>query len=71
MTEDTLQNTDKTLNDDNSNVVWNVPNVLSSIRLLMSFFVFGFIVFQFYLVALVLFVIAAGTDWIDGWWAFQ
>lgn len=54
---------------DNSNVIWNVPNVLSSIRLVMSFFVFGFIVFEFYLVALILFVIAAGTDWIDGWWA--
>lgn len=51
------------------NVIWNVPNTLSAIRLLMSFVVFGMIVFEFYIVALVLFVIAAGTDWIDGWWA--
>lgn len=53
----------------NEDVIWNVPNVLSSIRLIMSFVVFGAIVFEFYLLALVLFVIAAGTDWIDGWWA--
>ena len=51
------------------NTVWNVPNVLSSIRLFLSFVVFGLIVFEVYLLALILFVVAAGTDWIDGWWA--
>ena len=65
--ETTDPSSDQTV--DNSNVIWNVPNVLSAIRLLMSFVVFGMIAFEGYLIALVLFVIAAGTDWIDGWWA--
>ena len=49
--------------------VWNVPNVLSGIRLIMAFMVVGAIPAQAYTTALVLFVIAASTDWIDGWWA--
>lgn len=55
--------------ESNLNVIWNVPNVLSATRLLMSFAVFGLIAFEIYLWALILFAIAAGTDWIDGWWA--
>ena len=51
------------------NVIVNVPNSLSAIRLVISFVVCGLIATEFYMVALVLFVIAAGTDWIDGWWA--
>ena len=51
------------------NVIWNVPNTLSALRLLISLVVFGFIVYEGYRVALVLFALAAGTDWIDGWWA--
>jgi CDP-diacylglycerol--glycerol-3-phosphate 3-phosphatidyltransferase len=49
--------------------VWNVPNVLSAIRLLLSIGVFALIPLHCYWWALLLFVIAAGTDWIDGWWA--
>lgn len=52
-----------------SNKVWNVPNVLSAIRLLMAFVVFALIPLHFYIPAFILFVIAAGTDWVDGWWA--
>jgi CDP-diacylglycerol--glycerol-3-phosphate 3-phosphatidyltransferase len=51
------------------NQIWNVPNVLSMIRLVMSCVVFALIPLQCYLAAFWLFVIAAGTDWIDGWWA--
>lgn len=51
------------------NVIVNVPNSLSAIRLVISFVVCGLIAANVYLVALILFVIAAGTDWIDGWWA--
>ena len=51
------------------NVIVNVPNSLSAIRLVISFVVCGLIAADVYLVALILFVIAAGTDWIDGWWA--
>ena len=49
--------------------IWNVPNVLSAIRLLLSFVTFALIPLHFYWSALWLFLIAAGTDWIDGWWA--
>lgn len=48
---------------------FNVPNTLSAIRLLLSFAVVALLPMQLYLVAFVLFVIAAGTDWIDGWYA--
>jgi CDP-diacylglycerol--glycerol-3-phosphate 3-phosphatidyltransferase len=49
--------------------VFNVPNKLSAARLLISIVVCALIPLQFYWAALVLFVIAAGTDWLDGWYA--
>ena len=51
------------------NQVWNVPNQLSAARLVLSFVVFGLIATGCYLAAFWCFVIAAGTDWIDGWYA--
>jgi CDP-diacylglycerol--glycerol-3-phosphate 3-phosphatidyltransferase len=48
---------------------WNVPNALSAIRLVMAVVVCGLIEWQSWNLALILFVIAASTDWIDGWWA--
>jgi CDP-diacylglycerol--glycerol-3-phosphate 3-phosphatidyltransferase len=50
-------------------VIWNVPNVLTIARLVLSIFCFVCFVFDWYLAALVFFVIAAGTDWVDGYWA--
>lgn len=52
-----------------SNVVVNVPNVLTAIRLLLAIVVFALIPLEQYQIALVLFVIAAATDWMDGYWA--
>jgi CDP-diacylglycerol--glycerol-3-phosphate 3-phosphatidyltransferase len=49
--------------------IWNVPNQLTMARLVLSVLCFVFLAFDYYLVALVLFVIAAGTDWVDGYWA--
>ncbi len=49
--------------------VWNVPNRISAARLALSILVFVFIPLGWYWAALISFVIAAGTDWIDGWWA--
>lgn len=49
--------------------VWNVPNKLSMARLILAFVVFGLIPLGFYWLAFWFFVIAAGTDWIDGWYA--
>ena len=48
---------------------WNVPNALSSIRLLLAVAVCGCIEWALWTQALILFVVAASTDWIDGWWA--
>ena len=49
--------------------VWNVPNALSIARLALAIIVCGLIEFHAYTAALVCFTIAAGTDWIDGWYA--
>jgi CDP-diacylglycerol--glycerol-3-phosphate 3-phosphatidyltransferase len=50
-------------------VIWNVPNTLTIARLVLSVFCFVFFVFEWYLPALIFFAIAAGTDWVDGFWA--
>ncbi len=51
------------------NVVWNVPNMLTIARLVLAVICFVFLAVEWYLPALVLFAIAAGTDWIDGFYA--
>jgi CDP-diacylglycerol--glycerol-3-phosphate 3-phosphatidyltransferase len=50
-------------------VIWNVPNVLTMARLVLSVICFVLLAIDWYLAGLVLFAIAAGTDWIDGFWA--
>lgn len=52
-----------------TNAVLNVPNALTTVRFLLSIVVFVLIHRQQYVAALVVFNIAASTDWIDGWWA--
>jgi len=52
-----------------SNVVLNVPNVITAARLVLAVVVFLLIPLERYLAAMIVFVVAAGTDWIDGWWA--
>jgi CDP-diacylglycerol--glycerol-3-phosphate 3-phosphatidyltransferase len=55
-----------------SNSIINVPNVLSMARLVLAIVVFTLLPWQRYettLAALVVFVVAASTDWIDGYWA--
>ena len=47
----------------------NVPNQLTLARILLSVVLFLFLVLEFYKTSFVLFVITAGTDWIDGYWA--
>lgn len=49
--------------------VWNVPNILSTTRLVLAVFVGILIEWQFFLIAAIIFVIAASTDFVDGWWA--
>lgn len=52
-----------------SRAVWNVPNVLSLSRLPLAAVLCGLIAYRQWDVALVVFAIAAFTDWLDGWWA--
>ncbi len=48
---------------------WNVPNALSSVRLLLAIIVFILIEWRLLWPATICFLVAACTDWIDGWWA--
>jgi CDP-diacylglycerol--glycerol-3-phosphate 3-phosphatidyltransferase len=48
---------------------WNVPNTLTLSRLVLAGFVFALIAYGYYAVALVIFVIAALTDALDGYLA--
>lgn len=49
--------------------VLNVPNALSAARLILACVVFILIELDLFLAAFILFVLAASTDWVDGWWA--
>ncbi len=49
--------------------IFNVPNQISAARFLLAVIMFVLIPLQQYLAALVVFVIAASTDWVDGYWA--
>ena len=52
-----------------SNIIFNVPNALTTARFVLSIAVFVLIPLEQYAAAVIVFVIAASTDWIDGWWA--
>jgi CDP-diacylglycerol--glycerol-3-phosphate 3-phosphatidyltransferase len=47
----------------------NLPNQLTSLRLILSVILFCFIAREEYLLSMILFIIAAGTDWLDGYYA--
>jgi CDP-diacylglycerol--glycerol-3-phosphate 3-phosphatidyltransferase len=49
--------------------IFNVPNQLTTLRLLLSIGLFVLIELEYFMPAMVVFVIAAGTDWLDGYWA--
>jgi len=49
--------------------VFNLPNKLTSLRLILAVVLFCTIIWEQYLGSFVLFVIAAGTDWLDGYYA--
>ncbi len=57
------------MNSIETNSNWNVPNALSSIRLILAMFVCGLIELGWYQTALICFIVAVSTDWIDGYWA--
>ena len=47
----------------------NVPNRISAARLVLSVVLFFLIPLKLFWAAVVVFVVAAGSDWIDGWYA--
>jgi CDP-diacylglycerol--glycerol-3-phosphate 3-phosphatidyltransferase len=52
--------------------IFNIPNQLTSLRLILAVVMFCLIPWGktwSYLTCLVLFLLAAGTDWLDGWYA--
>jgi CDP-diacylglycerol--glycerol-3-phosphate 3-phosphatidyltransferase len=57
------------MSDSTPNPLLNVPNFLSLVRIPLAVAIFACIVHHFWLAALVLFLVATATDWLDGWWA--
>ncbi|MGD0899441.1 MAG: CDP-diacylglycerol--glycerol-3-phosphate 3-phosphatidyltransferase [Thermoguttaceae bacterium] len=49
--------------------VFNLPNQLTTLRLLLSVVLFGLIAWEHYMTSLALFILAGATDWLDGFWA--
>jgi CDP-diacylglycerol--glycerol-3-phosphate 3-phosphatidyltransferase len=49
--------------------VWTVPNILSGARLALSIVMFVLVEREHHAAALAVFLLAASTDWVDGWWA--
>lgn len=47
----------------------NVPNLLTTARLVLSIVVFVLVPMRCYFSALLVFIVAASTDWVDGYWA--
>jgi CDP-diacylglycerol--glycerol-3-phosphate 3-phosphatidyltransferase len=47
----------------------HVPNLLSFARIPLAVVLFACIVYQWWPAALVVFLVATATDWLDGWWA--
>jgi CDP-diacylglycerol--glycerol-3-phosphate 3-phosphatidyltransferase len=50
-------------------VMFNLPNQLTFLRLIIAVILFCVIAWGYYLAGMVLFIIAAITDWLDGWYA--
>ncbi len=56
-------------NSFDASCIFNVPNQLTCSRILLAIVMFCFLEFEYYLTGMVLFIVAASTDWIDGYYA--
>lgn len=52
-----------------SSSIYNVPNALTTARFALAIAVMALVPMQAFTTALIVFVIAASTDWMDGYWA--
>ena len=57
------------MTDQRSSSIYNVPNALTTIRFLLAIAVLALIPFRYFSSAMIVFLIAASTDWMDGYWA--
>jgi len=57
------------MNESKTPSIYNVPNALTSIRFGLAIAVMVLIPIEQYLASLIVFTIAASTDWMDGYWA--
>jgi CDP-diacylglycerol---glycerol-3-phosphate 3-phosphatidyltransferase len=48
---------------------WNIPNALTVSRIPLTVLFCYFVHTEAWIAGLVTFVVAAATDWVDGWWA--
>lgn len=58
-----------TANKSVSTAVFNLPNQLTGMRLLLSVVLFVLMALQMWLSSMVVFIVAASTDWLDGYFA--
>ncbi len=49
--------------------LFNVPNILTISRIVLSIVLFAIFPFKLYITCMALFIVAALTDFADGWWA--
>lgn len=49
--------------------LFHIPNLLSFARIPLAVVLFVCIVHEWWLVGLIVFLVATVTDWLDGWWA--
>lgn len=52
-----------------TDLVWTVPNLLSAARMVLAIVFFVLVERRSFAAATVLFLLAATTDWVDGWYA--
>ena len=57
------------MSDAKASSVLNAPNLITSARFVLSLVIFALLPLGEYFVSLVLFIVAAGTDWVDGYLA--
>ncbi|TWU39919.1 CDP-diacylglycerol--glycerol-3-phosphate 3-phosphatidyltransferase [Novipirellula aureliae] len=57
------------MNNASSRTIYNVPNALTSARFALAIAVMVLIPLGYFGSAMVVFLIAASTDWMDGYWA--
>ncbi|MEQ8835826.1 MAG: CDP-alcohol phosphatidyltransferase family protein, partial [Lacipirellulaceae bacterium] len=53
----------------NTQRIWNVPNQVTMARVVLTLVLFVLLGFRQYFAGLIVFLVAAGTDWVDGYWA--